>query len=52
MGQMGAHRAEAGSEAGAGVISEDRLTFEITLMVVDQPFGARVKEMLEEDFAS
>lgn len=28
-----------------------RLNFEITLMIVDEAFGARVKDMLENDFA-
>ena len=29
-----------------------RLNFEITLMVVDEEFGARVKTMLEQDFVN
>ncbi len=29
-----------------------RLNFEITLLVVDEEFGARVKDMFEEDFAN
>jgi cardiolipin synthase len=28
-----------------------RLNFEITLMIVDEEFGARIKDMFEQDFA-